>query len=385
MGFNYNDKETRRGRAGHLYDTGRGRDIISRNVGKGTKQVSTIVVDTSADDTAYAWTIAGIAQTITSAAAATKITIAQQIQDAINANPTLFGQLYALTDGVDTVTITARQINSAFALTDSDGNLTTATTTSASAGSNVKPGVVLMEESGREGLHGGCSLPSSSTAVAKVVDLTPEYSAGDELAIAVTVLGVTYPVIVTMATDLATTLDALVEALNEALPASTVLVEDGATKITLTSEVAGQDFEVAATVTDIGGASTPVTNTVVTANVTAAFSEDILGVAWLDQKSLQLPVAGSSSSLVEYEPGDVLGIVRTGRVDVLLDSGETVSPGDPVYVRTTAGATEELGACRNDSDSGDSLLWSRAKFISENSTGLDGQNIATIQIYDSAA
>ena len=309
-------------------------------------------------------------------------TIAKQIQDAINGS-SYFGTLYAQSDGVDTVTITYRTKGTAFTLTDSDGNLTTSLVTAASSGSNLPPGIIVMEDSNDTGMGGAVTVPASSTAVAKVVDVTPTYSAGDEWTLTVTVLGVAHSAMVTMTTDLDTTLDAMAEALDEALPASTVTVVSTpatATKLTLTSEVAGQDFDVSSSVSDVGGASDPVTIATTTANVTAAFTSDLIGVVVLEQVG-ELPASG----LYVYTPGDVIACGRVGRYDVLVDTGETIAAGNSVYVRTTAGASEQLGACRNDTDSGDCLLWSRAKFVSANFTGLDGQNCATIEVYDQAA
>lgn len=380
MTFFYDDLETRTGRAGHVHDSSPFKDIIRRKVGTGAAEVRSITVDTSRNSHVYAFTLAGVAFSITSAAAATLITIAKQIQDAINGS-SLFGVLYAQSDGVDTVNVTYRTAGTAFTLTDADDDLTTALVTSASSGSSLPPGVIAMEDANDPGQNGAITLPTSITPVAKVVDVTPVFSAGDELALNITVLGITYPVVVTMTTDLETTINALVDAIEDAMPASTVAATDGATKLTLTSEVAGQDFKVAAGSSDVSdGDSDAATITTVTENTAAAFTGSLLGPVLLEQVG-ELPNSGSFA----YSPGEVVGVGRVGRFDVPLDAGETVAAGDSVYVRTTASASEQLGACRNDADGGDCILWARARFISSNFTGLDSQNCATIEVYDSAA
>lgn len=386
-GFFYSDLSTRQGRAGHIHDTGNHFDRPTYLVDVGTKEQRTIVVDTAANSTAYAWTLNGTAQTITSAASATKASIALQIANYINASA-LNTTFYAEDDGVDTVTITHKTAGTAFTLTDADGNITTALLTSAVSAASVPPGVIVMESARNPGFRGSCVLPTSNTAVAQVVDVTPEYSAGDEWVLTVTVGGVPYTGMVTMTTDLETTLDAMEEALNEGSPDSAfTIADDPTTKLTITAGTAGTPIYVTSTVTDVGGVSTAVTVTTTTANVEGTFTRDILGPVLLEQTA-ELSgslTQGGTSTTISYEAGRPVAVGRVGRYDVLLDSGETVAAGDPVYVRTTAGATEQLGACRNDTDSGDCVLWSRATFISANFTGIDGQNCATIEVYDQAA
>lgn len=385
-GFFYSDLSTRQGRAGHIHDTGNHFDRPTYLVDVGTKEQRTIVVDTAANSTAYTWVLSGTSQSITSAASATKASIALQIANYINGSA-LNTTFYAEDDGVDTVTITHKTAGTAFTLTDADGNITSALLTSAVSAASVPPGVIVMESARNPGFRGSCVLPTSAAAVAKVVDITPTFSDGDEWAVSVLVAGVPYVGVVTMTTSLAVSLDAMVEALNEAGLDGVVTATDGATKMTLTSDTAGVDFEVTSSVSDIGGTSDPVTVTIVTDNTTAAFTRDILGPVLLAQTA-ELSgslTQGGTSTTISYEAGRPVAVGRVGRYDVLLDSGETVAAGDPVYVRTTAGATEQLGACRNDTDSGDCVLWSRATFISANFTGIDAQNCATIEVYDQAA
>lgn len=59
---------------------------------------------------------------------------------------------------------------------------------------------------------------------------------------------------------------------------------------------------------------------------------------------------------------------RTGRVWAVCE--EAMNPGDTVFVRTTAGVGEQLGALRNDADGGDAISTTLIKVVASTTGGL---------------
>lgn len=389
MAFSYAvDQSTRAGRAGHIHDSSLGHDRISRSVGGDAANVWTFAITTATQGATYAlsfpaatdWTSAQAVSFV--AAGSTTTTIAAEAAAAINATAGLFRYLYASSSSA-TVTVTYRKTGTSFTITESDAKIgTPAEATAASAGTAIPPGVVVMRGSDT----GECELPSATTGVAKIYDATPTAENGGSyfLQISGDWTGAGYETVHTASfvADASATVAEITAGLaaatfEPALPATSVAVADATTKVTVTADTAGQEFTVTGWVDGANAGTAALDVAVATANTAVAFTRSILGVVLLEQK-LELP--DPTSTTLTYAVGDTVSLGRMGRYDVLLDVGETVAVGDSVYVRCTAGATEQLGACRNDSDSGDSLIWSNAEFVSANFTGLDGQNCATIQV-----
>ena len=378
---NYDDIGARPGRAGHIATSNSYHSRISRVVGGMAAPVRQVVVDTAADDTDYTVTVNGEAKTVDSGTGATKNSILLLLIAAINADSDLFSVLFAEEhpDNTDRLLITGRELGVATTCT-AGANLTASEITAEDAGDNIPPGVVVCQDPSDPK---GAILPEATTvaAVAQVTDATPATPSASDVAHFIVTrdstgdgLPETYDVPVVPGATVALTCDAIVTAFAGPL-ITDLVVTDGTTKAIFTGP-AGLQFNV--TVNVEGGNGTTCAFAEDTAAVVASstFTNAVLGPVILEQK-LELPSGGG---LVEFEPGDQIAIPeRTAGFDVLLDVGETVAKGDPVYVRCTATGTEQRGACRNDSDSGDCLLWSGAEFITANFTGIDGQNVATIK------
>jgi hypothetical protein len=113
--------------------------------GGASQKVSTITVTLAVNDTPYAYTVVGEAIGYTSDAVATLPEIADGLAAAHNANSTAAARCIAVSDGVDTVTITAVETDDDFAISEADANLTLATPTAASAGSAIPFGIGVQE------------------------------------------------------------------------------------------------------------------------------------------------------------------------------------------------------------------------------------------------
>lgn len=380
MTIRYDNINTRTGRAGHIRTSSGYHSRISRKVGGQAQEVRKVVVDTATDSTDYTATVEGSAKTITSGVGTTKNLIVLALIDAINGDSDLFSDLYAEEDpdATDALLITRRTLGESFTLT-AGANLTASLITAADAGDSIPPGVLAAQDPNDSE---GAVLPSATTAVAQVTDCEPTAENTKRYFVAATGDfdgdGIAETIEGEYLSDGSATaaeiVDGLVANLNAHAPALSVLAANSADKLRLTSEVPGVAFEVAAW---SDSATATWTLTTVTANVEQALTNRILGPVVLEQR-LELPDGGG---LVAFGVGDVITLGEVDEIDVLLDAGETVADGDPVYVRCTAGSGEQLGACRNDSDGGDCLLVANARFCSASSTGLDGQNIAGIKIW----
>ena len=205
------------------------------------KQVGTILVDTAANSTAYTWTLNGTVQSITSDGSGTKIEIAAAIASKINSTPPIAMSVYAASDGVDTVTITALNPGIGFTLSDADANLTSTESVTANAlAADVEVGrMVIVTSSGLEKKGGK---PLTTLLSAQVDQYLVVYDASVILGVVIVIEEQRYEASVTMATDAATSVAALVVALNYILPANTVLASNSTATLILTAEVAGKAF-----------------------------------------------------------------------------------------------------------------------------------------------
>ena len=338
-------------------------NVFGLGAGGGAKKVSAIVVDTAANDTAYTYTCNGGTVTFTSDASGTKIEIAAGLAAAHNALTLASSVAFAVSDGVDTVTITAREINDDFSISETDGNLSLSTTTAASAGSAIPFGIGVQRTS-----FATTGLPSLGTA--KVMTATP-----------VAVNDATYTMNITVDADddgieetysfsfladasatIAEIVTGLTTAGNLAMPANSILLTDSTTTLTITSEIAGKDFE-ATGFGDLGA--------VVNMATTQASVRDMFQGISMKTQRIETTAAG----VAQYAADDTVDVLAQGEIWVLLDSGQAPTVGDSVFCRATAGASEQLGAFRTDSDGGDSFLIPNAYWTLAQATGLDGSTL----------
>lgn len=330
--------------------------------GGGAQEISTVLVDTAASDTAYAYTYNAAVVTTTSDSSATKPEIADALADAHNASEVAASFGLALSDGVDTVTITAREVNSASGITDTDDNLTTAVTTAGSAGTAVPFGVGVIETAFKVG-----GLPSLGTA--KVQHATP--TAVNDATYTARVTGdfnndgVDEAYDATFTADASATVQEIVEGLepllNAALPPNSVLVTEDDAKLIFTAEIPGTEFN---TTASADGAATFVVTTP-TPNARSAFA----GVA------LKTQMVEGTATGAEYAADDTMTVLEDGEALVRLDAGQAPAVGDPVFIRASASGDEQLGAFRTDADTADAYVLPLCKWTSAAQTAPDGSTL----------
>lgn len=295
-------------------------------------QSDTITVDTAANDTAYTVTIDDIDVSYTSDATATKTEIADGLAAAINAEPLVRGRVDAVSDAVDTITLTGLLPGESYTLTETDANLSTASVTTASEASEVEFGrLMIVKEDTDEGEASGV-LAAASAFTAQVDTLTPSgYVAGAEIFVSVSVDGwFDYIAEATMATDLATSLTALVGVLNDLLPASSILAASTGTAITLTAELAGLDFDVSAGTGD-GGATNPTW----TVGSTKSRSTSLrLSAAGISRRVLNQPT--NTSGVPVYAANDQVLAIEKGAIWIEKDAADSISKGGRCYVELNA-------------------------------------------------
>lgn len=332
--------------------------------GGGAQEVATVVVDNAVNDTAYAYTYNGVVVTITSDGSATKPEIADALADQHNSLTDAASFGIAVSDGVDTVTITARQVNDASGAVDGDANLTTTVTTAASAGTAVPFGVGVVQTN-----FGIGGLPSLGTA--QVLDAVP-------LAVNLALYNITIVVDadddgipetynVPYQGDASATVPEIVAGLvlagNLLLPANSVLFADDATaSVTLTSEVAGKPFEAT------GGGSLPGADITIT-TTTANSRDPFAGVA------LKTQMVEGTSTGAEYAADDEMNVMENGDAWVVLDAGQNPLNGEAVFMRAVASGSEVLGAFRTDADGTDAIVLPNCTWTQGLETALDGSTL----------
>ncbi len=131
-------------------------DVDTLRAGGGAQKVAAIVVATAVNSTTYTYLMAGQTVTFTSDGSATKVEIAAGLTAAHNALPLAASVGVAVSNGVDTITITGRAVNDDFAISEADANLTLSTTTAASAGSAIPFGIGVQRTSFTD-----CGLPGA--------------------------------------------------------------------------------------------------------------------------------------------------------------------------------------------------------------------------------
>ena len=381
--------------AGAIYGAASNQDETALQVGGSAAQVTTVAVSSSADDTTYTLSIGEDAGSLTAvtfttpSSGNTTSTIATGLANAINAKIGVSNLVFADTS-TNTINITGRQkgASATFTVSESDANLGTPSTTTSAGDATAIPFGVMVERSSATKAVGTAAIGSavgSGTYTAQVSTITAEggditLASGDVLYATITGdldgTGVkSYSAQTAFRTNAATTLTAFVAALNGVLPANSVIAAVDTNDITFTAEVAGLSFDVSASYDDAGGTPGSFTVTATTANATPFGG----GVA-LKSHTIEQNADGES----EYGMGDTFSGLTEGKCYVLLDSGITVAEGDACFVRVTAGASEQVGAFSNVSDSGDNLPIGSYGFkgiwVGGNETDMNGNNVAPLYI-----
>lgn len=290
-----------------------GDDVTLVNDAPRTQQVDTIVVATATHSHEYIVEIDGVLVSYTADSSTGKAEISAGLTAAINAEPLLNGRLTAVDDLTDTVTITARYGGTGFVLTTDDAKLTLATTTANDEADPLDFGVPVIRGSSDT----RCRLVDSAALTAKVITVTPVHINDATYSLSVTVRGVTYTA-QTTADGSATVkeiCDAITPILNAQLPANTVLVADDDTAWTLTAEIAGLDFQVAA-----GSDNASATMTVV--ETTATMLTDVHSALVGITKFSDL-VGMTTAGVAQFPGGSAVPVRRNGRIVVATEESMT--------------------------------------------------------------
>lgn len=339
-----------------IYD-GRGPSIISLTNNAKAAQVETL----QATSTSYAVTLSrgGVSRTFSGTGLANANASAAALKAAIEADGIASGWV-SVSVATDTVTATALQVGTDYAVAyGSATNITLTEATAASDGNAIGFGLAVMHDS----TAGQGVRPTKTSAVAQVWHLTPTVANTTTYYASVTLSdGRTYTA--SAVGDGSDTIQEVVELLtpllNAQLPASTVVATEDDTKIILTAEVAGTPFTAGAG-SNAAGAVWTIAESV--ANVTPDFTRPIAGVAVRSSHvgSVVDFGGGEGTQATQYASGSEMAVLEAGKIVVEID--DTVSRFDPVYVRCTATGAEKIGAFRNDSDSGDAILLAGARFL----------------------
>lgn len=207
-------------------------------------QVSTYTVDSATNSTVYTLTINSVDVSYTSDASATTAEIAAGIKAAIDAEPRVSGQVSASVAS-NVVTVTGRWPGTSFTITDSSGDTTIATTTTAATADAIAFGRLMVTGGYQtdEPTELG-KLAKAAAFSAQVDTLTVTYAASEIYIVTIEMTDGTgrYTVEVTADTDSNTTAAAINTAINAMMPANTVIGTVATNVVTLTAEVAGKGF-----------------------------------------------------------------------------------------------------------------------------------------------
>lgn len=299
------------------------------------KQTHTVTVDTAANSTAYTVTINGVDVVYTSDASGTKAEICDGLADAINAEPLVRGQVSAVSDGVDTVTVTSTWPGVAFTLAESDGNLSNSAGTSNASAAAVGFGLACVATTYGDDVDaqaGAVALDDLFTSQVVTVDYT--YSAGKVLTVTIVdqhskekIAEFAY----TLATSKDSSTTAIAAGLNAQLPANSVLAANaGASgyELTLTSEKKGFEFAVAVHSDATATVAESATYTTGPSPATSLL-RSFVGVSEYRTDVEVNTVEGTAAS---YKANEGFVVVQSGKMWVAKDSSETINYGDAVWV-----------------------------------------------------
>jgi len=331
---------------GKVYDSSFLNNLITLlNEKNQTKQVSTITVDTAADNTTYTVSVNGETVTVNSGTSATTTTIATAIKEAINEDYPLARAACIATSSTNVVTLTGLNPGRSFTVTDSDANLTTATGTAAATADTIAFGRAMMGTGfATNAANEKGALPKSTYLTAQVDTLTITYVASAEYHVGVLLNGYNYKVQCSADTSATVTAAAIVTALNALLPANTVLVSSSSGVITFTAEIAGLDFNIEFGASN-DGASIPTFTPTTTKSYLTSLEIALKGIsiAALDEENLT--VEGND---VVYPANAMVKALQKGKIWVDFPAATSLTYNSAVYVETSG---SNAGKLYNDSSS----------------------------------
>lgn len=302
-------------------------------------QVAELVVDTATNGATYSFNVGDEVVPYKADGATSKIEIADGLAAAFAANAVASAFYSAESDGVDTVTITARwQGSNGPELSSEDALMTLTVTTAANDGADLPFGRVVLRNS-----DGRAVLPLAANLVAAESTITLTYENTVPVFYSVSVGGQTYTGSITMATSLASSTTALAAAINAIPGVSAANVGD---VCVIEEDVAGSGLSVSAYV----GPTATTGDAVAAESVEGtSFDEDIFGIS-MDTYDEMAKVVGDSSTH-GYRIGTSAECLLTG--DIWMENGNAASHKSAVYLGTSS---TEAGKCFDAAGSGRILL-----------------------------
>jgi hypothetical protein len=305
-------------------------------------QITTFDVADPGDDLTVDIVIDGVTVSVDTGTGNSATQIAVLLAAAINAEPLVRGKFEA-TSAVAVVTLTGQTPGEVITVTAGTSTSNVANTQTADTADAVPAGravVSLGYLAGTADLL--VALAASALFSAQVLTVAPTFVSG--AIITATVYEVRgaerhqlCSVSETSATNIDTTIDALVAGLNTALPANTVLVaanNASATSLIFTAEIAGLEFDVEMSAND-AGASIPVFTKTLTTGPSPSTSLH-RALAGISQRPIdeEAPVGST-----DPEWGANAGVRFWQDASVWVESAETITAGGTVYVELAAGAS----------------------------------------------
>lgn len=321
------------------------RSISMVNSNPQAAQVQTITVPASPDNsTTYKVVIDGASCEFTTDASATQAELGAGLEAAIKDKAAAY-RLCTPSYSAGTLTLTGNWPNVSWTTTVNASETTQdlgtpTTTTSAAAADRVDFGRVMVHAGyvTDEGSPKGY-VPVSTDFTAQVITFTyASVGAGDEVTLEIEFQGKRLMETVTYATSQTATLAALIGAMNTVLDANfgaglSILLASDATTITLTSDVAGSEFEATSSVAGTG--------TVSKAYTTGPSTDTSLAraMAGISVRRLDVENETLNGDDPSYSANQGVEVATRGMGVIQRDTTETWSYGDEVYV-SLASATK---------------------------------------------
>lgn len=309
--------------------------IAGQWLGGALPQIQRTTVGGATNSTTYVLTctIYGVTElaSYTSDGSATTVEIAAGLAAAVQALPH-FGSFVSVDYPGASLFDTTGPVGVAFTLTDASGDISQSATQAAAAGSDTEPGVFVVLDPTKPLFPAPTFAPVTSLTAGTAL-LTLTYASGSVYTAVITVNGSTYTANTVGATDLATTVGALITAINAVMPANTVVAATGGTgEIDLTAEIVGLGFVVeVSSHTGAGTIALTSTSGLPTDDVAQVFGGF---VAWAEVQDQVLDVND-----IVFEPGSVIGVKARGTVYL---SATVTTPG-VLYVNVSTGAVAASG------------------------------------------
>lgn len=298
-------------------------------------QTYTVTIDTVTNSATYTFTADGETITYTADSSTSADEIGNGLLDAVNDNAHVRG-MFVPSYASSVLTLTAVNPAVDVVVSDADAKLTTAETVEPAAASTVGfgLGIVNLGTTNDEGSPLG-TVVYAAKLQAQVDTLTVTYAASEIYIVTISIAGqAPQTVEVTADTNTATTATAIFNAINAMMADNTVIATNPSSGVVvLTSEIPGQAF-----LTGIG-LKTGTASRLVLANTTAGPLTDInrwWGGVSVKSDDTEITTVGGDSAAYAANSGFMA--MRKGRIYV--QSNETPTAADKVYVETLAGATK---------------------------------------------